>query len=1688
MTAGPNDPQEPNSSSDPNSSASKSDGTPSSSPDAAAKAQVKSVWDRFRPALYLLGFLFACFCAVAIFAVSPALRAAIGPYFYSMRDPLSSVQQASMTIPSGKRLSILLNGVGSTSYHARIYKYDKNFSPSAAAQHDPEHVYPYPHLQTSEIINNQVNGTVVWETDKTLRYVDFDRYIDKLEFPDNLPPGDYFYTLTFNGTPEKVEERTAAGAFRVSDISFLLKTAPDKILVRAYNVKTMQPIPDASVQICSREGGSIVPGKSIKTQSDGTAIISEVQKNRTENPSPVLLVKFGDNKASVSDEYPSGWRTNLLNHFASYGISMMNDVLDIITDKPIYRLGQTVMYKGFLRRLKVSGGYEAPVAGESIPIEIRDPEGNTFLSSTTKTGEFGDFTGSFTIPADGKTGSYTINPINFPNSAFGIEILQYRKPEYEVAIQPEAPFVLAGKKAKAKVVAKYFFGGPVAGAKVDYTITRAISWKVRDRVFGASPEQAFFGISAADRYNRSMPQLNSYSADDAPVTGSGLTNDKGEFEVAFDTKLLSKESPWSDGNQAQEYNIQATITDLSRKSVDTTGDALATPGNYALALQTDSWLAKPGEKLQARIEAKDYYGKTVPSRNIALSLEQWTYDTQKKKWETSVIASANTSTDQNGKASSDIQVPADYKGHELLLCARSKDADGNDIMDYSSLWVENQNSQNADFKLELDKLVYEPNDTVKAVLKLPQEIKKKKLIGIASIDGTTIFAHKCLDANSANAVIEFPLKDSYAPQSTLRVLLVDEEFNQITQESPLKIYPRKSLLDVSIKPNKEKLEPGETAEFSLTAKTFDGKPAANTPVVLSLVDESIYAISPDSRQNIVEFFQSTRPSYVNCFVACQPIPSQQLPGVAWFINPFGGFESQARSFGTLAEKGMMMEGASDSMSALPPPSAAPAPPPPTEQRSMAKQESDGASSAAKEPVIRADFKDTAFFSGAILTDSKGEAKVKTKLPDNLTTWRASASLLNKDSAAGYVRKSILTTKPMVARISLPRFFTQDDRGVVTAIVHNFSNQEQNVNLELRLGDQFKASLPTTQSIKVAPQGAGRFTWPIDVVGDGKTKITLLARGASGGDALVQDLNILSHTFPAFAYHNGILKETNGKLELPLKQFGDARGGTGKFTLKVSPSAIGPVLGNFDQLIDYPYGCTEQTMSRMMPSVVAMQLHNKLGLPLSDDMQDLFKRVYHASLAKLVAHHNGDGGWGWWQGDTSNLYLTAYVMEGLHWLKASGFTYDQDMNQRGNQWLQERLNQFSVLPPSPDEMTDLCYAFYALSLDGQNANVFARLKAPVAQASSGPEALSYLTLAYKNLGMEDEARKSYAVLKELANKSWEYVNWEHTPELFQRMGYKYAFDYSYRFTPAETTALAFRAALVMEPTNEKYLASIRNWILVQHDENGWTNTKTTSQVFLALLSDEMKMGGKRPCNFEARATVSGKTLASYLFNQSNRYSTEKVLKLQLLGNEDKITITKTGPGNLHYSSTLEYLRRIEKGKKVVPRSSPPDLTVERHFYKLERYKVPKTEVWATRGVPIDESGIKTGDLILMKVKIHAPFSMPYIKVEAPLPSGAEVISKQESIETQDMTPDGLENSNDASLFNYWWTHQDILDDRIVFFVTQMAPGNAEFQSLLRMEMPGELNANPVSFEGMYSKAIRGYSEGDTIKVTETPSAE
>ncbi len=92
--------------------------------------------------------------------------------------------------------------------------------------------------------------------------------------------------------------------------------------------------------------------------------------------------------------------------------------------------------------------------------------------------------------------------------------------------------------------------------------------------------------------------------------------------------------------------------------------------------------------------------------------------------------------------------------------------------------------------------------------------------------------------------------------------------------------------------------------------------------------------------------------------------------------------------------------------------------------------------------------------------------------------------------------------------------------------------------------------------------------------------------------------------------------------------------------------MGPVIGSFDSLIDYPYGCTEQTLSRLVPSIVAFQLHKNLDMPISAEQKAKFAGVFKMGMQKLKDHHHADGGWGWWVDDESNMYLTSYVVEGL----------------------------------------------------------------------------------------------------------------------------------------------------------------------------------------------------------------------------------------------------------------------------------------------------------------------------------------------------------------------------------------------------------------------------------------------------------
>ena len=345
--------------------------------------------------------------------------------------------------------------------------------------------------------------------------------------------------------------------------------------------------------------------------------------------------------------------------------------------------------------------------------------------------------------------------------------------------------------------------------------------------------------------------------------------------------------------------------------------------------------------------------------------------------------------------------------------------------------------------------------------------------------------------------------------------------------------------------------------------------------------------------------------------------------------------------------------------------------------------------------------------------------------------------------------------------------------------------------------EFKTSVPLIQTLRIDPDRASRFSWPVTVAEPGTGIIRAKAIGQTAGDAIEQKLPIRALGIPAFSARSGLITADDERVELPVGLSGDASPSTAKYQLSLAGSTIGPVLGNFNQLIDYPYGCTEQTMSRLVPSIVALQLHNKLGLPLSTADLHKFDRVYQMSMDKLTSYHHDDGGWGWWQSDSSNPYLTCIVVEGMKMVRdLHHFKLDDAMMLSGVHWLKTAVVELKKQLSDPkltdtylvhEYNTDMARALYTIGLfEKPPADVQKWLVARYLQLP--PEGLAYLVLALHRQGNDTSANLAYRRLLSLANERTDTTDWEHTTAMCKRMHLMGVSDWTYSFTGVETTAL------------------------------------------------------------------------------------------------------------------------------------------------------------------------------------------------------------------------------------------------------------------------------------------------------------
>jgi uncharacterized protein YfaS (alpha-2-macroglobulin family) len=960
----------------------------------------------------------------------------------------------------------------------------------------------------------------------------------------------------------------------------------------------------------------------------------------------------------------------------------------------------------------------------------------------------------------------------------------------------------------------------------------------------------------------------------------------------------------------------------------------------------------------------------------------------------------------------------------------------NFIYNQSSVWIASEHypylasSQEAakeTLQIKVDKFAYQPGETAKVVITAPVT-GKEGVKALIAVEGKKIHKWWTIPLTATAKMIEIPINADYAPNVYVTASVIGVGHKFYNQSRIIRVSPKEHFLDISVSADKEKYKPGDIAKYTIKATNKNGTPVADTELSFGLVDESIYALRSEAAENIEKFFYDRRTNAV--ITRCT------------FADEYSGGPDKI------------------------------------------------------EPIsrVRKDFRDTAIWLPNLKTDIKGIATANVTLPDNLTTWRATVRGVTKGTDIGWTINKIISTQDLIVRLSLPRFFSLGDETFINAVVHNYTKESQPVSLVLNTTAQFSVKGKAEQHLTVPADKAERFSWPIKVISPGIATVNISARGKTASDAMETRLNVLSLGVPEFAIKSGELLEDYDKAEIPLVQSTEISPGTFKHQLGISASSIGPVLGNFDKLIEYPYGCTEQTMSRLIPSVVAMKLHKELGLPIDEKQSQRFAKVYKRSMAKLTDYQHSDGGWGWWKNDPSNLYLTGLVMEGFDQLKQVGYQIDANQIKHGLDWLKSASEDLCKQLMDPkltystntnkewqesEFSTDLAKNTYALSLY--------KIKTPAKVTQwlmsrlsiLPPEALSYLTMAFKK-NNDPRFEKTYKQLLYLANRTNDVVDWDHTKDLLKRLklGGISNYDYTYRYTGIETTALALRTVLAIEPGNTQLIESIKRWVLLQRDNNGWNNTKTTSQVFLALLEEQLSFNKNKNTNETLRIILADKLLKELHYNAENCYQAEEQISLSQL-DKGKIDLDKSGPGRIYYNSLITYMRQLKADENIQAAGSPKGLSIGRSFYRLKPSATTSDGKIHFRSQLITDGIVQSGETVLMKISVNSPINLPYMLLEAYLPSGAEVV--QDSTKEDLIEANGDKDSVQGDWGCAWWSHQDILDDRIVFFSTDLKQGKSEFSTLVRMEMPGTYQINPLRLEGMYAKNVRAYSNLDKIQV-------
>jgi hypothetical protein len=680
-------------------------------------------------------------------------------------------------------------------------------------------------------------------------------------------------------------------------------------------------------------------------------------------------------------------------------------------------------------------------------------------------------------------------------------------------------------------------------------------------------------------------------------------------------------------------------------------------------------------------------------------------------------------------------------------------------------------------------------------------------------------------------------------------------------------------------------------------------------------------------------------------------------------------------------------------------------------------------------AVRRNFSDTAYWNATIRTDGTGHATVMLKLPDTLTRWQVVVTAVSPRMHVGGAKASIHTFQPIMVWPMLPRCFTAGDSGQVFASVHNRTAENQTVRVRLKT-DAGTILTPAEVSVDLKPMSNAPVRWTYAPPSSGEVNLLMTAESTAGSDAAAKRLSVNRCSAEQVVALSGF---ADGPVTLDLPRLDAAS--QGQLELTFAPSLAADLSDTLSYLVDYPYGCVEQTMSRFLPAIRVSQILQQYRVP-DRELEKKLPGVAAAGIKRLTELQNKDGTWGWWGKTAANEMMTAYALYGLLLAEDAGYKVDPAVLKKGRAALKGFVNKRD---PAAD--ADRVYGLYVLSLREKTTDDSWVWLEERASANTLSDCSLAFALEMAVRGDRPKLARQFAdVLKRRAVVENGAAYWQTAG--FSRWG-------DDRF---EVTAAAFKA-LVAWGGDEALVEQTVTFFVRTKNGNRWNSTKDTAMILFAFCDYLAKKDAAELRSKPLKLTIGGR---EHVVKFDGQLATKVVIPAEQLPLGKIEMLIETEMKGVTYRAVFRYWK---SGRNLEPMAK--GLVVERKFTLVNEKGTVLRSLSSGDTVP-------QGSFIRSEVlaRSQTPGGMRYLLVENPKPGGCETIAPQDKrFEKVVSSAGGLREDRDAKVCYH---HEE-------------APNEVRDSSVFVAELAGEFVAAPAAAELMYHPETRGQSGTFVLKV-------